>query len=831
MIPKSCILPFMRTFSLLAVATLTILLFACGNKKQGKPRILVFTKTMGYRHSSIPNGQQAIIKLGAENGFDVDTTMSGETFNEDSLGKYAAVVFLNTTDSKDSLLDHYQENAFTRYIEAGGGFVGVHAATDAGYHWGWYGRLVGGYFNGHPEEQEAVLDVVDSVSPATVHLPRQWKRTDEWYNFKNLNKDVHVLIRIDEHSYKGGTNDNDHPMSWYHNYDGGRAFYTELGHTEESYTEPLFLKHLLGGIQYAIGENNQLDYAKAHTLKTPPEEQFTKTVLKTGGFYEPTEFTILPNLDILIAQRRGEVLLYKHADTSLTQAALLKVYHQSAKKEVNAEEGLLGIKADPDFASNNFVYVFYSPFDTSVNRLSRFTFTNDKLDSTSEKIILQFYSQRNICCHTGGSIAFGKNRMLYVSAGDNSTPFDEPKQKYPSRSYAPLDDRPGHEQYDARRSAGNTNDLRGKILRIRMNEDGTYEIPEGNLFPKGTDKTRPEIYVMGDRNPYRISVDQVNGFLYWGEVGPDANRDSLGRGPRGYDEVNQARKAGYFGWPLFVGNNYPYSEYDYATGKMGTTFDPAKPVNNSRNNTGLKELPPAQPAFIYYPYAASPDFPQLGSGGRNAMAGPVFYSSIYKNGGIPAYYDGKLFIYDFIRGWIKAVTMLPNGDFDNMEPFMEHIKLHSAIDMEMGPDGKIYVLEYGTGWFTQNADAALSRIDYDSTAKAKPREIIANVPKPAVDSAQLKQGHQQLSDVTLGMNIMDKLDCKTCHKTDGKSIGPAFAEVAKKYRPTAKNIDYLVNKIQNGGSGVWGEVAMAAHPALPSEDGRKIVAWIMSLKK
>src|SRR6185437_5754704 len=150
-------------------------------------------------------------------------------------------------------------------------------------------------------------------------------------------------------------------------------------------------------------------------------------------------------------------------------------------------------------------------------------------------------------------------------------PFDEPgKPKYNTHAFAPLDDRPGFENHDSRRSAGNTNDLRGKILRIKMKADGSYDIPEGNLFPKGTQKTRPEIYVMGDRNPYRISVDKKNDNLYWGEVGPDAGEDSLDtRGPRGYDEVNQARAAGNFGWPYFVGNNYPYHEYDFATGKSG----------------------------------------------------------------------------------------------------------------------------------------------------------------------------------------------------------------------------------------------------------------------
>ena len=335
-------------------------------------------------------------------------------------------------------------------------------------------------------------------------------------------------------------------------------------------------------------------------------------------------------------------------------------------------------------------------------------------------MILQFYSQRGICCHTGGSIAFGPDGSLFVSAGDNSTPFDEPKQKFVNHGFAPLNDASGHLQYDARRSAGNTNDLRGKIIRIKPNLDGTYSIPDGNLFPKGTPNTRPEIYVMGNRNPYRISVDQKTGFLYWGEVGPDAGSDSLDtRGPRGYDEVNQARKAGYFGWPLFVGDNYPYHAYDYTTGTSGPAFDPNKPMNESHNNTGLKDLPSAQPAFIWYPYAATGDFPSVGTGGRNAMAGPIYYSEMYPaETRMPDYYNGKFFIYDWIRGWVKAVTMLPNGDLDKIEPFMSTTKLNSLIDMEMGPDGKLYYLEYGNGWFTKNPEAGISRIDFISGNRA-----------------------------------------------------------------------------------------------------------------
>lgn len=700
-----------------------ILITSCSKKREGNPRVLVFSKTAGFVHSSISEGVAAIQKLGQENGFEVDTTRNAGYFQEDSLKNYAAVIFLNTTGN---VLDYRQEAAFERYIQAGGGFVGVHAATDTEYDWGWYGKLVGAYFTSHPKTQNAKFIIKDKDFPATAFFTDTvWQRTDELYNFKKMNEDVNVILTVDESSYEGGTHGGYHPMSWYHEYDGGRAFYTELGHTEESYTEENYLKHLLGGIQYAIGDNEELDYSEATSLLPPDEDRFTKTQLAYGKFFEPTEMTILPNLDVLVTQRRGEIMLYKNDSKEVKQVGFLNTYWKTSVPKVNAEEGVMGIAKDPDFAKNNWIYIYYSPVDTSVNRLSRFTFKNDTLDLATEKVILDVQSQREICCHTGGSIAFGPDGLLYLSTGDNSTPFNEPGARYINSGFAPLNDLPGREQYDARRSSGNTNDLRGKILRIRVNDDATYKIPKGNLFPEGTDKARPEIFVMGNRNPYRISVDQKNSTLYWGEVGPDASNDSLAtRGPRGYDEVNQAREAGFFGWPLFVGNNYAYRAYNYATGESGEAFDPAKPINNSDNNTGLTELPPAKPAFIWYPYAPSPDFPQVGTGGRNAMAGPVYYTDMFpKESRLPDYYNGKLFIYDWIRGWVKVVTMLPDGGYSKMEPFFPAMDVNSLIDMEVGPDGKLYLLEYGSGWFSKNEDSGLARIDYN--AGNRPPKIFA----------------------------------------------------------------------------------------------------------
>lgn len=709
-----CNIKSLSLLKLLILVLVTISITSCSNKRSGKPRVLVFSKTAAFYHTSIPAGNEALIKLGTEHGFDVDTTTNAEWFNEDTLANYSAVVFLSTTGD---VLNHYQEVAFERYIQAGGGFVGIHAAADCEYDWRWYGRMNGGYFKNHPRPQLATFHVVDSLHPATKDLPATFSYNDEWYNFSQLNPEANVLITIDENSYRGGQNGEQHPMAWYHDYEGGRAFYTALGHSEASFTDSLHLKHFLGGIKYAIGDNQKLNYRKAKSKPVPEQQRFVKTQLLQGELFEPTEMAILPDLDILVAQRRGELMLFEQDRQSIKQVGHLDVYHQASVPGVNAEEGFLGLALDPDFKKNSYIYAFYSPIDTSVNRLSRFTYDQEKdtLNTASEKVILEFYSQREICCHTGGSIAFGGDGLLYLSTGDNSTPFNQPEpSKFKNDGFSPTDGRPGYEQYDARRSSANTNDLRGKILRIDIQPDGSYKIPEGNLFAEGTEKTRPEIYVMGNRNPYRISVDQKNGNLYWGEVGPDARSDSMRtRGPKGYDEVNQARKAGFFGWPLFVGENYAYRQFDYATGKSGDAYDAQRPLNNSPNNTGLEILPPAQPAYIWYAYTAIPQFSGMGTGGRNAMAGPVYYTDMYpERTRYPDYYNGKLIIYDWVRGWMKAVSMLPNGDFDKMEPFMEGTDLASPIDMEVGSDGRLYVLEYGRGWFTKNPDAGIARLDY-----------------------------------------------------------------------------------------------------------------------
>lgn len=234
----------------LVLLTFSLMLSLNSSSFAKKKKILVFSKTAGFHHNAIPAGIMAIQRMAMENKFIADTTTDATKINTVNLKQYAAVVFLNTTGD---IFNEQQEKAFEQYIRSGGGFVGVHAATDTEYGWPWYGKLAGAYFINHPAQQVAELNVLNRKTISTAHLPEVWKRKDEWYNFKDISGDLKILISINENSYKGGNNGANHPMAWYHDFDGGRAFYTGLGHTQESYTEPFFLQHLLGGIQYAMG--------------------------------------------------------------------------------------------------------------------------------------------------------------------------------------------------------------------------------------------------------------------------------------------------------------------------------------------------------------------------------------------------------------------------------------------------------------------------------------------------------------------------------------------------------------------------------------------------
>ncbi|MCE7073339.1 ThuA domain-containing protein [Dyadobacter sp. CY327] len=698
------------------------LTFQSADAQTPKVNVLVFSKTASFRHESIAAGKTALTKMAKEKGFGVSFTEDASQFNEPNLKKYNTVVFLNTTGD---VLTNEQQVAFERYIQAGGGYTGIHAATDTEYDWPWYGQLAGAYFLDHPmipsNVQKGKFIVTEKNHWATQGMPDEFERTDEFYSFKDISPNIKIVLKIDEKSYTGGKNPDFHPMGWYQEFDGGRSFYTAMGHTDETFSDPLFLNHLYAGIKYTAGGDSPktVDFSKSR----PEENRFTKVILEEK-LDEPMELSVLDKDRILFIQRKGEVRLYNAKTKELKNIANIPVstkYKNKEGKESTGEDGLLGLNKDPNFAQNHWIYLYYSIPEAPKNVLARFEMKGDQLDLATKKVLLEVETQREECCHTGGSIAWDKAGNLYLSTGDNTNP-------HGSNGYSPSDEREGRSAWDAQKSSANTNDLRGKIIRIKPQPDGTYTIPEGNLFAKGTPQTRPEIFTMGHRNPFRISVDQKTGYVYWGEVGPDAAKPDSSRGPAGHDEVGQARKAGNFGWPHFVGDNKAYNKFDFTASKSLEKWDVAAPTNNSPSNTGLKVLPPAQKAFIWYPYGASKEFPLTGSGGRNAMAGPVFYSDGFKNAtnAFPAYYNGKLLTYDWMRGWIMSVTMDQEGNYAAMERFMPSYKFSNPMDMEFAENGDLYMLEYGTGWFSANDDARLIRIEYNGGNRKPQIQMAAN---------------------------------------------------------------------------------------------------------
>ena len=442
----------------------------------------------------------------------------------------------------------------------------------------------------------------------------------------------------------------------------------------------------------------------------PDDNRFVTTILsQPGTLDEPMAFAFLDKEEMLVVERKGGVKAFNVTNQEVRTVGHVPVNTKYVNKEGEsreAEEGLMGIIAHPQYQDNHWIFMHYADPDEPKHVLARWVYKDDSLHHATKKIVLEYKAQREVCCHTGGGMVFDKAGNLFLTTGNNTA--------NPRRGTSNLDERPGFENADDQRTAGNTNDLRGKIIRIHPEDDGSYTIPEGNLFPQGTPKTRPEIYSMGHRNPWRISIDNKTGYIYWGEVGPDASEDTE-YGPRGYDEFNQAKEAGFFGWPYFIGDNKPYTDYDFIKDSVGDAFDVNQVVNHSPNNTGLIDLPNPVPALIWYPYTFSDTFPLVGSAGRSATGGPVFRLKDFPKSAkrFPAYYEGKWLISEFMRGWIMSVSFDENGDYLSMEPFLPNENFSSAIDMQFSPDGDLYVLEYGSAWFRGNVNAQIKQIRFN----------------------------------------------------------------------------------------------------------------------
>ena len=471
-----------------------------------------------------------------------------------------------------------------------------------------------------------------------------------------------------------------------------------------------------------------------HHPDEPADSDFQKVTLNDMPG-EPIDLVVLPDSRVLHTTRNGEVWL-NDPDTGLnTLAAELDVYQHD-------EEGLQSIAVDPGFGiTNKWIYLYYAPpLDTpqddpdtpdvnegdaptsgepadfepfeGVNLLSRFKLSGDEIDLSSEQQIMEVETSRGQCCHVGGDITFDSHGDLYLSTGDDTDPFA-------SGGYTPIDEREGRSPFfDAQRTAANTNDLRGKVLRIDVNRDGSYDIPEGNLFEPGTPDTRPEIYLMGLRNPFRIEINPQTDELYVGDYSPDAGQADPERGPAGTGKWFSTQEAGNYGWPYCATAELPYVDYDFETEQSGEEFDCAAPVNESPHNTGLTELPPVQQPQVWYPGAESAEFPELGTGGIAPMAGPAYDWSFWTAldptpVAWPKSYEGLPLFYDWTRDYIKSFELDgPAGELAGIEDVLPSQEIVGVIDMEFGPDGALYVLEYGSGYFAENDEAQLARIDY-----------------------------------------------------------------------------------------------------------------------
>jgi cytochrome c len=425
--------------------------------------------------------------------------------------------------------------------------------------------------------------------------------------------------------------------------------------------------------------------------------EFRKVPVAISHPASPTKMAIADDGRMFFANTGGTLWMYDPKTAATTTLAKIAVVSGGTAW------GLVGLALDPGFASNNWVYTLYSANPVALTgfpvsyQLWRYTLAAGKLDLATGKLVIQYGADKGAfpVDHSGGGMAFDAQGNLYFSTGENSDW---------NLNYGNVDET--HIEFNSLRTAGNTNDLRGKVNRIHPEPDGKYTIPVGNLFPPGKDSTRPEIYAMGFRNPWTLDVDKATGTVLWADVGPQAETASATKGPAGMDEFNATRTPGFYGWPMFMGPNVPYNNYDYAANKAGKLFDALAPVNNSKLNTGLRNLPPARPAIVAYGKdGANNPWPGFERGGAVPITGPIYHYN-GKNPSktkLPPHYDGKWFVADAFQKWIKVITLddqvskaVAVGDaFPGMKTFAS-TSAYSIIAMAFGPDGALYASENGS---------------------------------------------------------------------------------------------------------------------------------------
>jgi cytochrome c len=510
------------------------------------------------------------------------------------------------------------------------------------------------------------------------------------------------------------------------------------------------------GVGFACGSDETKVSDDASSVR-PPDSSFQKVTLN-GAPGEPIGLVVLPDGRVLHTTRGGRVFMHDPASGFNRVIANIPVYQHD-------EEGLQGIAIDAGFADNHWVYIYYSPplatpsddpatpdfnegdapmtgsaaefapFQGAM-RLSRFRLDGDVLALDSEQAILEVPVDRGICCHVGGQIDFDSQGNLYLSTGDDSNPFE-------SDGFSPIDERMNRNPaFDAQRSSANTNDLRGKLLRIRVREDGSYSIPEGNLFAPGTAQTRPEIYAMGLRNPFRYAVDRRSDVVYLADYSPDATEGDPARGPDGQGKWTVIREPGNYGWPYCATRELPYIDYDFESDVSGEAFECNALVNDSPRNTGLRELPAVVQPEVWYGATPSARFPELGAQGVAPMGGPAYRYSASLDSRVkwPAYFDGVPIFYEWTRDALFEFPLEGSGQLGQIRRLFPELVVDNPIDIEFGPDGALYLLEYGDGFNAENPEAQLSRIDF-----VRDNRTPVPVVNPAISYAALPPFTLQLS--------------------------------------------------------------------------------------
>jgi cytochrome c len=510
----------------------------------------------------------------------------------------------------------------------------------------------------------------------------------------------------------------------------------------------------------------------------PDQSRFQKVLLNDRPG-EPMSLAVMPDGRVLHTARTGEIRI--HNPRTGLNTLVVDMREGPRGLYQHDEEGLQGIALDPNFEDNRWVYLYYSPrlntptdvVGTGINEgdapvdittpeerarlalfaanrntsyllLSRFKWQNNTLNLASEQEILRVPVDRGICCHVGGQIDFDNAGNLYLSTGDDTNPFF-------SAGYTPIDDRATRNPaFDARRTAGNTNDLRGKLLRIRVRENGGYTVPNGNLFRRGQAGTKAEIYAMGLRNPFRFAVNRATGDVYVGDYSPDANRADPARGPAGQGRWMLIRRPANYGWPFCATPDKPYVDFDFTPNaeQSGEEFNCNAPINDSAHNTGLRRLPPVEWPEVWYSYPASDDglFPELlehrGGDGIGPMGGPAydFDRSIRSPFRWPRVFEGHPLFYEWTRDYVKVFELnRPSGGrleaihhlFGGPASEDPNIVQDNPMDMEFGPDGALYTLEYGDGFFSENQEAQLSRIDFVRRGEYTPVVKVSATPTAA----------------------------------------------------------------------------------------------------